>query len=182
MKSGIKHFILKIEHSTRTLIVHSLIILFRLLFFFRYPASGNTFVEFHYSYRLGEKTIGNCVRGVCNALWDQLVEEQLPFPTEESWRAISEGFKNTAHFPNCIGSVVRKNVRVLKYPGSGSMNLNYKLFFVARMAVVDSNYHFVYTDGGAYGKDCDSSVFQNTNFYRMLTDGRLNVSQPALIQ
>jgi len=33
MKSGITHFILKIEHSTRTLLVDSLIALFRLLFF-----------------------------------------------------------------------------------------------------------------------------------------------------
>jgi len=105
MKSGIKNFILKIEHSTNTLLVHSLIILFRLLIFFRYLASGNTFVDLHYSYRLGDKTIGNCVRRVCNALWDQMVEEQLPFPTQESWQAIIEGFKNTAHFPNCIGSV-----------------------------------------------------------------------------
>ena len=50
------------------------------------------------------------------------------------------------------------------------------------MAVVYSNYRFVYIDVGAYGKDCDSSVFQRTNFYRMLTDGRLDVPQPALIQ
>ena len=74
-------------------------------------------------------------------------------------------------------------MRVLKYPGSGSVNLNYKYFFsVVLMAVVDSNYRFVYIDVGAYGKDCDSSVLQRTNFYRMLTDGRLNVPQPVLIQ
>jgi len=94
-------------------------------FFFRYFASGNTFVDLHYRYRLGEKT-----RRVCNALWDQLVEEQLPFPTEESWRAISEGFKNTAHFPNCIGSVDRKHVWVLKYSYTGSFNeLEQQTFF-----------------------------------------------------
>ena len=50
------------------------------------------------------------------------------------------------------------------------------------MALVDSNYRFVYTDVEAYGKDCDSSGSQRTIFYRMLTDGRLNVLQPALIQ
>jgi len=63
------------------------------------------------------------------------------------------------------------------------MNLNYKLFFsVVLMAVVDSNYRFVYIDVGAYDKDCDDSVFQRTDFYRMLTDRRLNVPQPALVQ
>jgi len=77
-----------------------------------------------------KNTIGNCDRTVCNALWDQLVEEQLPFTAEDSWRAISEGFKITAHFPNCIESMDGKHVRVLKYPGSGSMNLNYKHFFL----------------------------------------------------
>jgi hypothetical protein len=50
------------------------------------------------------------------------------------------------------------------------------------MAVVDSNYRFVYIDVRAYGKNCDSSVFQRTNFYRMLTGGHLNVPQPAHIQ
>ena len=55
-------------------------------------------------------------------------------------------------------------------------------FSVVLMAVVDSNYRFVYIAVGAYGKDCDSSVFRRTNFYRMLTDGRLNAPQPALIQ
>ena len=48
--------------------------------------------------------------------------------------------------------------------------------------MIDSNYRFVYIDVGAYGKDCDSSVFERTNFYRMLTDGSLTVPQPALIQ
>ena len=130
MKSGIKHFILKTEHSTRILLVNYLITLFRL--FFR---SGTSQVVIHLwtcttATGWAKKTIGNCVRRVYNALWDQLVEEQLPFPIKESWRAISEGLKNTAHFPNCTGSADGKNVRVLKYPGSGSMNLNYKHFFL----------------------------------------------------
>jgi len=130
MKSGIKHFILKIEHSTRTLLVHSLIILFRLLFL---PGTSQVVINLWTCTTAtgrAKQTTGNCVRRVCNALWDQLVEEQLPFPTEESWRAISEGFKNTAQFPNCIGSVDGKHVRVLKYPGSSSTNLNYKHFFL----------------------------------------------------
>jgi len=128
-----------------------------------------------------KETIGNCVRRVCNALWDHLVE-QLPFPTEESWRAISEGFKNTAHFPNCIGSVDGKRAS-FEIPWERFNELELQTFFsVVLMAVVDSNYHFVYIHVGEYCKDCESSVFQRTNFYRMLTDGRLNVPQPAIIQ
>jgi len=85
MKSGIKHFVLKTEHSTRTLLMHSLITLFRLLFF-----SGTSQVVTHLwtcttATGWAKNTVGNCVRRAYNALWDQLVEEQLPFPAEESW-------------------------------------------------------------------------------------------------
>lgn len=32
------------------------------------------------------------------------------------------------------------------------------------MAVVDSDYNFIYINVGAYGKDCDSAVLKNTAF------------------
>lgn len=120
------------------------------------------------------------MRKVCGALWDCLKEEQLPKPTEERWKAISHGFSKSAHFPHCLSAVDGKHVRILKFPGSGSMNMNYKHFFsIVLMAVVDSNYRFVYVDIGAYGKDCDSSVFQSTVFYELLVTGRLNLPPPC---
>ena len=41
-------------------------------------------------------------------------------------------------------------MRVFKYPGSGSLHLNYKYFFsVVLMVVADLNYRFVCIDVGA---------------------------------
>jgi len=45
------------------------------------------------------------------------------------------------------------------------MNLNYKCYFaIVLMEIADSDYKLTYIDIGAYGKDCDSSVFQETSF------------------
>lgn len=51
------------------------------------------------------------------------------------------------HFPHCLGAVDGKHIRVKKFSNSGSMNLNYKNYFsIVLMAVVDSNYQFIYVD------------------------------------
>jgi len=44
------------------------------------------------------------------------------------------------------------------------MNLNYKCYFSVLMTIADENYKFTYVEIGAYGKECDSSVFQETTF------------------
>jgi hypothetical protein len=117
---------------------------------------------------------------VCNTLWDLLKSEFIPQPTEEKWREIAHGFKKAAHFPNCLGAVDGKHVRVMRFPHSGSMNLNYKGYFsIVLMAIADSDYTFTYIDVGAYGKDCDSSVFQSTTFFKLMVSKKLNIPPPS---
>ena len=43
------------------------------------------------------------------------------------------------------------------------------------MATADSDYKFTYADIGACGKDCDSSVFQETSFFKLLIRSKLRV-------
>ena len=106
---------------------------------------------------------------VCNALWSTLKNEFFPESTEERWREISDAFRKCSHFPNCLGAVDGKHIRVTKFPSSGSMNLNYKCYFsIVLIAIADSDYKFTYVDIGACGKDCDSSVFQETSFFKLL--------------
>ncbi|KAB0804863.1 hypothetical protein PPYR_01833 [Photinus pyralis] len=142
----------------------------------RYLATGATFTEMHYNYRLGISTVRKIVRLVCNALWDTLKHDVFPKSTEENWRAISDQFATFSHFPNCLGAVDGKHIRVNKFPHSGSMNLNYKSYFsIVLMAIADCDYKFTYVDIGAYGKDCDSSVFQETSFFKLLMQNKLNI-------
>ena len=77
--------------------------------------------------------------------------------------------ENVHIFPNCLGAIDGKHIRVTKFPSSGSMNLNYKCYFsIVLIAIADSDYKFTYVDIGTCGKDCDSSVFQETSFFKLL--------------
>ena len=56
-----------------------------------------------------------------------------------------------------------------------------KFFFsTSLLAIADSNYCFVYVNIGSYGKDSDSSIYQNSTFSQALMRGQLNIptSQP----
>ena len=91
---------------------------------------------------------------VCNALWSTLKNGLFSELTEEKWREISGAFRKCSHFPNCLGAVDGKLISVTKFLRSDSMNLNYKCyFFIALMAIADSDYKFTYVDIGTYGKD-----------------------------
>ena len=102
--------------------------------------------------------------------------EFFPEPTIERWREISDAFRKCSHFPNCLGAIDEKHIRVTKFLRSGSMNLNYRCYFsIVLMAIADSDYKFTCVDIGAYGKDCDSSVFQETAFFKLLIRNQLHI-------
>ncbi|CAH1972683.1 unnamed protein product [Acanthoscelides obtectus] len=147
----------------------------RLAVTIRYLASGNTFTDLQYTFRMGIKTISYIVREVCKAIWSEL-QIYMKIPSEEEWLMIANNFESASNFPLCLGAVDGKHIRVIKPEESGSMFLNYKHYFsIVLMAVVDSNYNFIFIDVGAYGKECDSAVFKETEFWKSLVNNRLNI-------
>lgn len=148
--------------------------------YFRYLASGNTFTDLSYAYRLGIATISNIVKETCNNIWAAFRREYIPKPTKEKWLIIAREFEQRAHFPHCLGAVDGKHVRVQKFAKSGSMYLNYKHYFsIVLLAIVDADYRFIFVDIGAYGKDCDSSILQETPFWKSLQENTLEIPKPA---
>lgn len=138
--------------------------------------------DLHYSYRLGVSTISYIIRDVCRAIWDCLKNECMPVPNKERWLAIADGFKSNSQFPNCIGAIDGKHFQVVKPKMSGSMYYNYKNYFSIQMlAICDLEYCFTYVDIGNYGNDSDSSLFQETEFYKRLCSKRLDIPEPAHI-
>ena len=84
--------------------------------------------------------------------------------SQKRQKIVSDAFRQFSHFPNCLGAIDGKHIRVTKFHLSGSMNHNYKCYFsIVLMAIADSDYKFTYVDIEAYGKDCDSYVFQETS-------------------
>nr|CAI5841605.1 unnamed protein product [Callosobruchus analis] len=144
--------------------------------FFRYLASGNTFTDIHYTYRLGISTISSIVEAVCDEVWKIMKNECMPDPTEEKWREIAINFEKYANFPNCIGAVDGKHIRIVKPINSGSLCYNYKSFFsIVLLAVCDANFCFTYIDVGAFGKFSDSNVFVNSEFWNKLENDLLHI-------
>lgn len=50
-------------------------------------------------------------------------------PDRNMWIKIAEEFQNRANFPNCLGAVDGKYIRIIKPERSESLYINYKHFF-----------------------------------------------------
>lgn len=60
----------------------------------------------------------------------------------------------------------------------GSAFFNYKgSFSIVLMATADASYMFTYVDIGDHGRQCDSSIFNNSNFGKALIENRLRVPE-----
>lgn len=100
----------------------------------------------------------------------------MPKKTKQDWIDIAEGFKKKAHFPNCLGAIDGKHVRMKQPKNSGSSHFNYKHFFsVVLMAVVDSDYRFISVDVGSAGSQSDSTILKTSNFWKKFSKGLLDL-------
>lgn len=102
--------------------------------------------------------------------------ECIPKPNAEKWKQIADGFNRKANFPHCMGAVDGKHIRLVKPQGSATLYFNYKNYFsINLMAVADANYRFIYVDVGSYGKDADSTIFENCSLWQAIENNTLNI-------
>ncbi|CAH2011536.1 unnamed protein product [Acanthoscelides obtectus] len=96
----------------------------------RYAASGCSFKDLHYTYRVGVSTVSNIIKEVSRCIWNNLSEKCMRLPTSvDEWEQIASGFNKKANFPHCLGAVDGKHIRLKKPLNSGSLYINYKDFF-----------------------------------------------------
>lgn len=106
----------------------------------------------------------------------------MPSMTEEMWKDTAAKFEQRANFPHCLGAIDGKHIRIIKPTGTGSQHFNYKHYFsIVLLAIVDSNYKFVYVDIGSFGKDSDSTIFKNSTFWNLLQKNELNIPESCPI-
>ncbi|XP_068122049.1 uncharacterized protein [Hyperolius riggenbachi] len=154
----------------------------RLLLTLRFLASGESFASLHYQFRLGRSTIHGIVHDTCRRIWEVLQPLYMPEPTEDTWKEAARGFKAKANFPNCVGAVDGKHIRIQLPTGSGSKYFNYKKYFsIVLMAVVDAQYKFIAVDVGSYGSTADSHIFRSCSIGQKLYAGELNLPTPCPI-
>lgn len=148
----------------------------------RYLATGSSFRSLAFSFRVGVTTVGKIVSETVIALWEELHEEHMPVPTKESFKMIAEDFYSIWNFPNCLGSIDGKHIRVQCPKNSGSMYFNYKKFFsIVLQAVADAHYKFIAVDVGGFGKQSDGGTLQASDLYSVLTKGKLEIPEPSYL-
>lgn len=139
----------------------------------RYLATGDSHQTIAFSFRLGRSTVSKIVREVCREIWNVLQPIYLPSPTTQMWKKSEEGFSALWGFPNCIGSIDGKHIKLKCPKNSGSGYFCYKNYFsLVLLALVDPYYKFIVVDIGSYGRHSDSAIFENSAFYRQYIDGK----------
>ncbi|XP_067245510.1 uncharacterized protein [Chanodichthys erythropterus] len=153
----------------------------RLMITLRFLATGESFKSLSYQFRVGMSTIQQFVPETCAAIYQVLKEKYLKCPdTVEEWQQVAVGFQNQWHFPNCLGALDGKHINIRPPPGSGSKFFNYKhTFSIVLMALVDSNYRFLYVDVGCNGRISDGGVFGGCSLQDALEKRTSNIPAPA---
>ena len=96
------------------------------------------------------------------------------------WQIIGREFESRWNFPNCLGAVDGKHVRITPPPDCGSYFWNYKGYnSLVLLAAVNANYEFTMADIGTNGRVSDGGVIGNTEFGRRLSNGTLNLPDDA---
>lgn len=151
-------------------------------FSFRYLAIGCSLGTLSYDYRIGKSTVATIIPHVCETIWKKLRPIVMSEPTKEKWYEISTIFEKNSKFPNCLGALDGKHIRLIQPEHTGSMYYNYKNYFsLVLLALADANYCFVWVDIGAYGKNSDSGIFKNSSLYKKLTERSLDLPEPKAL-
>ena len=148
----------------------------------RYLATRNSFISLHYEYLLGATTVREIVTDTCDVIWERLKPAYMSARDKNDWIRTANEFYYRTNFPNCIGAVDGKQIRIRNPNESGSQFFNYKNFFsMVLMAVADADYHIISIEVGAYASSSDSNVFKNSTFGKLLQSNKLNIPEPRVL-
>ena len=131
----------------------------------RFLATGRSFKDMSFSFRLGVSTIREIVYDTCTALWEVLQPIYMQRPTEDIWRKNAEMFERMWNFPHCVAAIDGKHCFLQCPPRSGSKHFNWKhCFSIVLLAAVDATYKFIWVDMGRSGGSSDGGLFRCTAF------------------
>lgn len=116
------------------------------------------------------------VAEVVQVIWKVLQPLHMKITDVDDFKRIADDFYNIWNFPNCIGSIDGKHVRINCPAHSGSMFYNYKQFFsIVLQGLVDANYKFISIEVGGYGKQSDGGTFRSSSLFLQLSTGGLQI-------
>ena len=102
---------------------------------------------------------------------------RMPLPTTEMLLVTSNEFYLKWNFPNCVGGIDGKHIRLKCPSNSGSMYYNYKHYYsIVLQGLADARYRFISIDVGAYVKQSDGGIFRHSALYQLLSSNNFPLS------
>ncbi|XP_067212571.1 uncharacterized protein [Linepithema humile] len=149
----------------------------------RYLASGDSMMSISYSFRIAHNTVSKIVAETCLVIWNCLKNEVFLQPNTANWEHIAEEFQSICQFNHCIGAPDGKHVVIQAPPNSGSTFYNYKgQHSLVLLGISDANGCFSLVDIGGEGRQCDSTIFKNSELGKRFSDGSLELPAPKYIE
>jgi len=149
----------------------------------RFLLRGASFAALADSFRLGISTIHYVIKEVCEAIWKTLAPLHMPVPTTEMLLATSNEFYLKWNFPNCVGSIGGKHIRLKCPSNSDSIYYNYKHYYsTVLQGLADLRYRFIAIDVGAYGKQSDGEIFRHSALYQLLSSNNFKMLNAKKLQ
>lgn len=123
-------------------------------------STGLSFRNLSTSLRIGTSTVRSIIPETCKIIWEELVDDFIPAPSQEQLETVAADFQRRWNFPNCIGAIDGKNFQIRCPSHSGSSYFNYlKYFSILLQGVADANKKFIAIEIGARGKQSDGGIF-----------------------
>ncbi|KAK3920528.1 Protein ALP1-like [Frankliniella fusca] len=165
-----------VKRSIRTPLPTALRVALTLMFL----AQGDSATSKHFEFRIRKSTVHKVVNETCKAIWDALQPIVLKSPSKENWKKISERYQERWQFPNCLGAIDGRHMKIQCPPCTGTEYYNYKGFFsIVLMAICDADHKFSWIDIGQYGSISDGGVWSNPEFAVDLEDGEVDLPDPT---
>lgn len=147
----------------------------------RFVATGESITSISFSFRIAQSYVTDIVRRVFKAIKDTLMKE-IPHPTKEQFSDIASDFYKKWNFPNVLGCLDGKHVRIRCPNSTGSIHYNYKDFFsIVLLALVDANNKFIAVDIGSFGREGDAGIFSKCEMGKAIRNKTFDFPQPSKI-
>lgn len=125
----------------------------------RFLATGESHASLSFQFRISCSWIGRIIKEVVAAIKAKMFSA-LPQPNRETLSTNGIEFGKLWNFPNVMGCLDGKHIRVRCPNSTGSLYYNYKDFFsIVLLALVGPNYEFIAVDVGSYGREGDAGIF-----------------------
>ncbi|XP_052271499.1 uncharacterized protein LOC127872210 [Dreissena polymorpha] len=149
----------------------------------RHLVSGSKYRGMRFGWRVPHNTISLLVPEVFRAVIDEYADKVMPLPTTASdWTRIADGFMDRWNFPHTLGASDCKHIACKFPPRSGSTYFNYKKYFsVVLLALVDSDYNFVWADIGGRGAASDAQMWNESDLKAAAENGDLDLPEPEAL-